>query len=213
MTTDWNTHYKKEKSVLLYPDENLVRLIAAELRRYGDIQCLKAIDIGCGSGRHLSLLKNYGIEEVYGSDYSLNALKICREIEAEHLVNCDNRELPFGDNFFDISVAWGSLHYAPKDEINVMINEINRIIKPGGALFATLRRDNDTYLKSGKHLGNNTWQTGLDDLTGTIVSFYNEDELVNKFSGFSELKYGWMERTIVGDTSKVISHWIITARK
>lgn len=213
MKTDWNTHYKKDKSVLYYPDENLVRLVSSELKRYDTPSGLRAIDIGCGSGRHISFLKNAGISEVYGSDNSFNALEICMDVDPAHLVNCDNNSLSFRKELFDISVAWGSLHYTTKSGIEPMVAEIKRIMKPGGALFATLRRDNDTYLKTGRHLGNNTWQTGLDDLTGTIVSFYSEDELKIIFSGFSELRYGWMARTIIGDTSKVISHWIISARK
>jgi len=86
-------------------------------------------------------------------------------------------------------------------------------MKRGGSLFATLRSDNDTYLKTGTHLSNNTWKTGLDDLTGTIVSFFKEEELNGIFSSFENFSYGWMERTIVGDTGKVISHWIISAKK
>lgn len=213
MKADWNTHYKRKKSVLYYPDENLVRLVSAEINRYDSAAELHAIDIGCGSGRHISFLRNAGIKNVFGTDNSFNALEICRETGPEFLINCDNRSISLRDGIFDISVAWGSLHYSDKSGINPMINEIERITKDGGVLFATLRKDNDTYLKNGRHLGNNTWQTGLDDLTGTVVSFYSEDELNDIFSGFSELKYGWMERTIIGDTTKIISHWIISARK
>jgi SAM-dependent methyltransferase len=213
MKTDWNKHYKKDKSVLSYPDENLVRLVMKELQRYQSFEELQAIDIGCGSGRHIAFMQHAGVKHVYGTDNSYNALDICRNLNPEQLINCDNRDIPLQNDLFDISIAWGSLHYSTKPEIIPMISEVRRITKPGGSFFATLRSDKDTYLKTGKHLGNNTWQTGLDDLTGTTVSFYNEDELKKLFSGFSELNYGWMERTIIGDTSKVISHWIISARK
>jgi len=213
MKTDWNTHYKKEKSVLSYPDENLVRLVMKELQLYESISKLYAIDIGCGSGRHIAFMQNTGLKHIYGTDNSLNALKICRDLNPDQLINCDNQDIPLRDEIFDISIAWGSLHYSTKPEIIPMINEIKRITKTGGVIFATLRNDKDTYLKTGKHLENNTWQTGLGDLTGTIVSFYCEDELKKLFSGFSEVKYGWMERTIIGDTSKLISHWVISARK
>jgi ubiquinone/menaquinone biosynthesis C-methylase UbiE len=209
---EWDSHYKKNKSVLSYPDENLVRLVSGEMKKHPD-KVLKAIDIGCGSGRHMALLENSGISSVYGSDYSLNALGICRDAGFPLVINCNNKSLPFRDGTFDIAVAWGSLHYSSKDEMKSMLSEVKRIIKKGGSLFATLRRDNDTYLKSGTHLGNNTWSTGLDDLTGTTVSFFSEDELKNIFSLFENFSYGWMERTIIGDTSKVISHWIISARK
>lgn len=210
---EWNSHYKKNKSVLTYPDENLVRLIAREIKNNGGENQLNAIDIGCGSGRHMALLENSGIGGVYGTDYSLNALNICKDAGLPLVINCDNKNMPFREETFDIAIAWGSLHYSSKDEMRLMLEEVKRIIKRGGSLFATIRRDNDTYLKTGTHLGNNTWSTGLDDLTGTVVSFFNEDELKDIFSIFESFSYGWMERTVIGDTSKVISHWIISAKK
>jgi ubiquinone/menaquinone biosynthesis C-methylase UbiE len=209
--SEWNVHYKKNKSVLSYPDENLVRLIAVELKKREGNAGLKAIDIGCGSGRHMALLEDSGIAEVYGSDYSLNALNICRDAGFPLVINCDNKNLPYKDGTFDIAVAWGSLHYSTKDEMRLMLSEVKRIIKPGGSLFATLRRDNDTYLKTGTHLGGNTWRTGLDDLTGTVASFFSENEIKEIFSSFAGFSYGWMERTIIGDTGKIISHWVISA--
>jgi len=210
---EWNSHYKKNKSVLSYPDENLVRLLAREVKNSERVNKLKAIDIGCGSGRHMALLEDSGIAEIYGSDYSLNALNICRDAGYPLVINCDNKALPFMKNTFDITVAWGSLHYSSKGDMRLMLDEVKRIMKQGGSLFATLRRDNDTYLKTGIDLGNNTWRTGLDDLTGTVVSFFSEDELKDIFSIFESFSYGWMERTIIGDTGKVISHWIISAKK
>jgi len=211
--SEWNSHYKKNKSVLSYPDENLVRLVAREIKNLGGGSRLNAIDIGCGSGRHMALLEESGITGVYGSDYSFNALNICRDAGFPLVINCDNKYLPFREETFDIAVAWGSLHYSSKEDMRLMLGEIKRIMKSGGSLFATLRRDNDTYLRTGKHLGNNTWRTGLDDLTGTVASFFNEDELKDIFSIFKNFSYGWMERTIIGDTDKVISHWIISANK
>jgi ubiquinone/menaquinone biosynthesis C-methylase UbiE len=212
MKKDWNSHYRKNKSVLLYPDENLVRLVSGIMKNIPG-RGIKAVDIGCGSGRHIALLENSGIGFICGTDCSMNALDICRNSGFHQMVNCDNRSLPFRDCTFDLAGAWGSLHYTSKDVMKQMLAEIKRIITGGGVLFSTLRRDNDTYLKTGTHLGGNTWSTGLNDLTGTTVSFFSEDELKDIFSIFSDYSYGWMERTIIGDTSKVISHWIISARK
>ena len=62
--SEWNSRYKKNKSVLTYPDENLVRLVVRELNTRGDGNGLKAIDIGCGSGRHMAMLEQSGITGV-----------------------------------------------------------------------------------------------------------------------------------------------------
>ena len=209
---DWNSHYSKSKSDLSYPDENLVRLLAVKFPDIENREKLKVLDIGCGSGRHLMLLKNYGFKNFYGTDYSLNALSLSNEYFSSSLINCDNKNLPFADNSFDIAIAWGSLHYSDKKDFEIMLGETRRVLKKEGNLFATLRNERDSYLKTGTHLGEGTWRTGLDDLSGTTVSFFREDELKKYFSTFRECSYGWMERTIIGDTSKVISHWVISAK-
>ena len=211
-SSSWNRHYTRGKSALSYPDENLVRMLSHELEGRGP-SGLRALDIGCGSGRHLFLLNDRGIDFAAGSDYSYNALKICRDAGERLLVNCDNRALPFRDSAFDIIIAWGSLHYSLKDETSLMVNELRRICAPGGVLLATLRRDNDTYLRSGEDLGNNVWRTKLGDLDGAVVSFYSEKEVNEIFRGFGEVKTGFMERSIIGDTSKVISHWVVSAKR
>lgn len=210
---EWNEHYSKDKSLLLYPDENLVRLVSHELKRYSPEQHIRAIDIGCGSGRHVHLLNKYDINSVIASDYSFNALNVCRDTGVDNTVNCDNRYLPFKNSLFDIAVAWGSLHYSEKDQITVMLDEIKRVMKQNGVLFTTLRRDNDTYLKRGSHLGGDTWITDLADLHGATVSFFSEDEIISIFKSFNEFRYGWMARSIVGNPDKIVSHWIISARK
>ncbi len=209
----WNTHYGRDKSILSYPDENLVRMLSKNTGKSDNPEKLRAVDIGTGSGRHLDLLQNFGFGEVYGSDYSIEGLNVCRERGFTNLVNCENINMPFRDSSFNTAVAWGSLHYSDKKDLRIMVSEILRVLEEGGNLYATLRSHRDTYLRRGKHIGENTWTTGIDDLSGTTVSFYDEDELREYFSDFSFLEYGWMERTIMGDTSKIISHWVLHAVK
>ncbi len=94
-----------------------------------------------------------------------------------------------------------------------MLAEISRILTPRGHLFATLRTNRDTYMRKGKNIGNDTWITDLDDINGTVASFYAEDEMVRGFSLFGTLEYGLVERTLIGNTSALISHWVVHAIK
>ncbi len=213
MSSKWEEHYRREKSVLSYPDENLVRILHRHLNSIKRPGPLKAVDLGCGSGRHLKLLGESGISSVTGIDDSYNALRICMKNYNCFLLQSDNLDLPIKENSTDITVAWGSLHYNHKRELPRMIDEIIRILKPGGVLLATLRSERDTLMKKGKHIENDVWQTELDDIKGSIVSFYSEKELHEYFCRFSSLKYGIMERSIVGDTGKLVSHWVIFAEK
>jgi SAM-dependent methyltransferase len=209
----WEDHYTSARSELRYPDENLVRLLRKSLAGAVNISSMTAADLGCGSGRHMKLLHELGIPDILGMDASHNALLISKNSGSGSLLQGNINHIPLKNSVADIVIAWGSLHYAVKDELAPMLREIRRVLKDGGSLFATLRSSRDTYLKRGKHLGNDTWITDLDDIKGSIASFYSESEIRASFSKFSEYRCGLMERTIMGDLSSLISHWIIEARK
>ncbi len=207
----WNNHYKNDKSILSYPDENLVRLIKKNYTEQ-TAQKLFALDLGCGTGRHLKLLGECGFKNIAGTDSSINALTHSGK-HSGYLINCDNRYLPLKTNSMDLIIAWGSLHYNNKTDLPVMLDEIKFILKTNGLFFATLRSSRDTHLKRGEDKGNNEWITDLNDISGSSASFYTEEELKNEFSLFSQIEYGIIERSVMGDLSKIISHWVISARK
>jgi ubiquinone/menaquinone biosynthesis C-methylase UbiE len=211
----WDNHYKRIKSVLTYPDENLVRMLKAYLdgKTRNETESLASIDLGCGTGRHLKLLNESGIQNITGLDTSSNALKICKELYPFEFIQASNNSLPFRDSSFDIAISWGSLHYCAKDMLQEQITEIRRVMKKGGRLFGTLRSEMDTYLKKGRHTGNDTWITDLDDIKNSVASFYNENELKSALNIFSKFEYGIIERTIIGEMQKRISHWIFRAEK
>lgn len=208
----WESHYKKSKSILIYPDENLVRLLKGFLdkKRKTDI---RAIDIGCGTGRHMNLLDDFGVKSIIGVDNSINALSTVKKLYEFPVVQGENFRLPVKDKSFDIAVSWGSLHYCRKDSVHEQVKEIRRALKTRGMLFGTLRSDRDTYLKRGKQLPDGSWITNLKDLKEQIVSFYNEKELLSVLKEFNKIEYGIIERTMIGDMNKLLSHWIFRAEK
>ncbi|MGL4368751.1 MAG: class I SAM-dependent methyltransferase [Spirochaetota bacterium] len=207
--SSWNTHYTRAKSALNYPDENLVRMLRPWLEGRSAEQ-LAALDLGCGSGRHLKLLSECGVGNITGSDYSQQALDIAKAFGLP-LVLADNTALPFENDSFDIVVCWGALHYSSKESFTRQVSEIRRVLKPGGALFATLRSEFDTMMRKGTHIGNNVWVTSLSDITQSVASFYSQQELADGFSAFSHLDYGIMERTVPGKMNERISHWYFRA--
>jgi ubiquinone/menaquinone biosynthesis C-methylase UbiE len=210
-TQSWQNHYTKKKSELAYPDENLVRMVSVYLRNRGVTKPVCAVDLGCGSGRHMKLLADFSVDRIIGLDNSFNALSIARNASSCPVIQADNSGIPLKDESADIVIAWGSLHYDHKDRLPGMLKEIHRVLKPEGRLFATLRSSRDTMLKSGRHLGNNVWETDLNDISGALISVFSEDELSGFFPAFSQMKYGLMERTIPGDMNSLVSHWIIQA--
>ena len=212
MNIEWDRHYETARSELFFPDENLVRLLNKYLRERGNAD-LTAADIGCGSGRHIKLCSDLGIKTVLAMDISHRGLMSCKKNFSSCPIQNDNRALPLKEHSIDVAIAWGSLHYAAKDDLALMIGEIRRTLKERGRMFATLRSSRDTHLKMGTDLGNNTWVTDLSDIRGSVVSFYDEDEVRTALSAFSSFRLGLIERTIMGDLGKVLSHWVIDAEK
>jgi ubiquinone/menaquinone biosynthesis C-methylase UbiE len=208
----WDSHYTRHKSALFYPDENLVRMLKPYVATISMKENLVCLDMGCGSGRHIALAGETGIGTVIGMDISYNGLEIARNFGSP-LIQADGSRIPFKNGSIDIVITWGSLHYSPKKDLPTALDEIYRVMKKGSVLFGTLRCNRDTMLKKGKDLGNDEWITNLSDIENSIVSFYSEYELKKYFSQFGSFLYGRMERTLLGDIDKIISHWYFRAFK
>jgi ubiquinone/menaquinone biosynthesis C-methylase UbiE len=101
------------------------------------------LDVGCGSGKqcfsylaHLS-----GKADIIGGDVSESLLAKAKE-ENQKLGNritfqtLDfNQKFPFPDNKFDLASCSFAIYYA--EDIPATIQEMHRILKPGGFLFTT----------------------------------------------------------------------------
>jgi SAM-dependent methyltransferase len=196
----WDNHYTKPKSFLNYPDENLVRILT---KLKWDIPNPQALDLGAGSGRHSQLLKNFGYHTI-AIDYSPESIAMIQKNIAEvetHI--CSNSNYPIPSQSIELVVAWGMLHYNSQDEIDSILNEVERILKKGGVFVGTLRSDRDTHLK--KQIEN---KIELDDLKGGFVQLFNLEDCKNVLKRFKNLQFSLLERTPLGDLDKRISHYV-----
>lgn len=198
----WNDHYNRVKSRLLFPDENLVRILSKIEIKEG-----KALDFGAGSGRHSILLKNFGFK-VTALDYSENSLSLVKEADSSiNTILVDSPPYPFLNNEFEILVSWGVLHYNSENIIKDMIKEYYRIIKKEGYLAGTIRADKDT------HLGVENGKIKTKDLEGAHAILYSKDEVLDLLNDFKNIQLGYMERTPIGKLEERISHWIFLCKK
>ncbi len=201
----WDNYYKKSKHSQKYPDENLIRLLMPLDRG-------AALDLGCGGGRHLSLLNELNFSPIYASDMSPEALmqsakaypfvKIVSLAKREALTWHESQSkftLDLPSTSLDIIIAWGVLHYNSADIIEDILCEIVRLLKIDGVFIGTLRSTRDTHLKTNK------------DLKGSEWNAYNEEackKLLEKH--FTQVKLGYMERTLIGNLDRRICHWFFS---
>ncbi|MDA3900789.1 MAG: class I SAM-dependent methyltransferase [Spirochaetes bacterium] len=204
-TPPWNKHYDRDRSLLGYPDENLVRLLA-EYTKNNFPENLNAIDIGSGSGRHVPLLQEFGFTSIVATDISENSARILKNYGI-FSVQCSTSDSPFRDDSFDAAICWGSLHYDTEKGVNQQIQEIHRILKPGGFLFGTFRSEQDTYFNRKQKLSDHTWIVSLSDLDECTVTYADEKYLTSLFSEFNSFECGYMERTRLNTKAKIAHHY------
>ncbi len=102
------------------------------------------LDLACGGGNELYSLNG----TVYGIDLSLRSLKNAKQIYFR--VACaDAAKLPFPKDFFDLVVSSDFFGHVPAENKDAVLEEINRVLKPGGKTVHCIETDNNNqrYLK------------------------------------------------------------------
>jgi len=115
------------------PYQTLLKLI---LDKLPNINKLKVLDLGSGTGNLSVLLKNHGYE-VYSLDYSHIGKKIHKQKDPTAKVYLHNLTslLPFDNNYFDIIISLNTLCYIDKDKRLSVFIDLNRILKSGGKII------------------------------------------------------------------------------
>lgn len=107
----------------------------------------KVIDVGCGFGAtNLVLAEKLVGSEVVGVDLSEPLLRLARQAAAEadlgervRFEKADVQQIPYPDGTFDAAINVNMVHLV-EDPVG-MLDEIERVLAPGGFLFvADLRR-------------------------------------------------------------------------
>jgi tellurite methyltransferase len=107
---------------------------------------MRVLDAGCGAGRNLVYLLRSGFD-VFGTDQSESAIAQTRELAAKvaSRLPAENfrvepvERMSFPDCAFDVVLSSAVLHFARSEEQwHAMVNEMWRVLKPGGIFFARL---------------------------------------------------------------------------
>lgn len=109
------------------------RAIHKLIEKYSISKNSKILDIGCGTGKNMEELQEYG--SVYGLDSSPEALKFCRKRGLKNLRLGSAEKTNLATNFFDIITILDVLEHT---DDNKVLTEIRRILKKGGIIVLTV---------------------------------------------------------------------------
>lgn len=94
----------------------------------------RLLDIACGSGRLLKMLRQQRPFEGYGTDISEAMVRVARRDLPDmtfHTAPAD--KLPFDDGFFDVVTVCAAFHHFP--DVAAFAREAYRVLAPGGRLY------------------------------------------------------------------------------
>ena len=110
------------------------RIIRAELDRLALAPHARILDAGCGSGRTLKELADYG--EVCGIELNPQAAEVARGRSLGDVRIGRLEELPWDDATFDLVTCLDVLEHTPDDRLT--LRELRRVVKPGGRMLVTV---------------------------------------------------------------------------
>jgi len=107
---------------------------------------MRILDAGCGSGRNLTYLlrSGYDVYAIDRSETAIQELQRLADLLAPKWLKEQARveaveQMSFADASFDFIISSAVLHFAENEEhFDQMVDELWRVLKPGGKLFARL---------------------------------------------------------------------------
>lgn len=181
---EWDKAYQKKQNYVFYPNEEIIRFISKYIKKRIGINeyqikrnMIKCLDLGCGIGRHIIYLDEFGFD-VYGIDISSEAIDFARkwfdyigkEFLKEKLHIGTSSNLPYDNNYFDFVISHGVLDSMVFEVAKESINEIYRVLRNEGLLYFDVVSGNDYNHPreyEGEEIVNNEHEKG------TIQSYFN----------------------------------------
>lgn len=145
------------------------------------------IDLGCGSGNDTLYLIEKG-KKVIPCDYSQNAINNIKKNfpEADRTECFDmTKGLPFDDNFTDIIISDLSMHYFTEEKTFGLLDEMKRVLKPGGILLFRVNSIRDFNHGAGK--GTEIEKHLYETADGRYKRFFDEEDFKKFFLDWEEV--------------------------
>jgi len=110
------------------------RVIRSELDRLALPAHARVLDAGCGSGRTLVELVDYG--EVHGIELNSDAAAVAQGRGLGEVLIGRLEELPWEDETFDLITCLDVIEHTPDDRVTLA--ELRRVCRPGGWTLVTV---------------------------------------------------------------------------
>lgn len=198
----WNALHGEQRHRLRWPSEHVVRFLTS-LEHVGD-----AVDIGCGSGRHLWVICDLA-DTVAACDPSEEAREASSTLVGVGVQAGEMTCLPYDDGSFDTAVAYGVFYYGSAEDCGKAVSELHRVLRPGGNALVVVRTVGDWRNKLTK---NGVFECAGEPEDGMQMHFLKHTDIPDVYGAFSNISYE-VTTTSTHDRQRVNCDWLITVTK
>jgi tellurite methyltransferase len=207
---EWDRRWQDEqgRAEWLEPEAEVVAT-AGKLHAAG---ARVALDIGCGIGRHALALAGLGYR-VTAIDGSESGLAFGAADAARRGLNVDFRQapmtmLPLPDGSCDYVLAWNVIYHGNRAVVDRCVQEIARVLKPGGTYQGTMLSKRNRRYGLGREVSADTFVIDAESDKAHPHFYCDARTLVEIFSGFEILSLADREHRQAGSF-----HWHLVATR
>ncbi len=231
----YNSGASKYRDIYLNPkslyDYEKLRRMDIVFKYICEQKARNILDLGCGPGYVSSLLSaKLPNSKIIGIDFSKNMIDSAKLIKRQNtqFFECDAEGTPFDDNEFDVIYALGV--FEKFQNLENVIKESHRILKPGGKLYFTYPnyfsflhkfRRFIMYLRLNRNLDQDFQKFSLSKIKNLLSSGCFEVEIINFITyGNSIVSLPWTNtlnkllesffiNNKVGEITSLSSLWVV----
>ena len=205
----WST--SEGRKAWLEPEPEVAALARERFAHHG---ARRALDLGCGLGRHALAFARIGYDTAATDLAHVGLDELNRAAEAEGLTvaikEAAATDLPFDDAGFDYVLAYNVIHHGDGDAVRSSLAEVRRVLRIGGVFQATLLSRRSAARSTGIEVSPNTyvWRDG--DADHQHPHYFCDDRDLNAFLG--DFEWLSLEDRPVEDRPEY-RHWHLAAER
>ncbi len=185
---EWDQRWQTEagRADWLVPEADVVEFTQSLKESLGYTP--KALDLGCGVGRHAVYLAQLGFE-TYGLDGSTAGIvhgqkEACALNLSIYFTEGSMEYLPYETNFFDYVLAFNVIYHGDPTVVSQCVKEIHRVLKPGGFFQGTMLSKRNGKYGLGTEIALNTFVIPNDGDKDHPHFYCDAKEVCQLFTGF-----------------------------
>jgi len=182
----------------------------------GDLEEARVLDLGCFTGNMLSLWIAEQCADYIAIDLSEQAIAVLnaklreRQLTHAHAYAQDFLANSYPDNHFDLVYAFSVLHHFK--DIRVMLDELHRVLKPGGIVIATDPLTTEPFNRLARILyrplqADRDWEWPFTHATFLLLQKIFEVVDMQGFLGMTKLGFPFQLVPGLGSLGQAIGRW------